>query len=182
MGRSIKRHRSLVVMRLPDRSIVLPKLVLTCVFAPMIRSSRTMTSEGGCLATRRAILARVGSRPGMTTAGRFAQAGADDGSRVAVTSALPSHRQPGPAGSGGTGLGGDRSFGPGGGVHWPSGGGHRIGHRAAEHHLQQAGAHIRQQSVAVSPPARSLRAGPSRSARSGAGPERPTGAVRRSRA
>ena len=41
-----KRHRRFVVMGRLDRSIVLPKLALTGVLPPMVRSSRTMTK--GC--------------------------------------------------------------------------------------------------------------------------------------
>jgi len=52
-----------------DRSTGIPKLVLTGVFAPMVRSSRTMTREGA-LRLAALFLARVGPVPGMTNVER----------------------------------------------------------------------------------------------------------------
>ena len=43
----IERHRSFIVMVRPDRSIGVPKIALTGVIVPMVRSSRTMTGMEG---------------------------------------------------------------------------------------------------------------------------------------
>ena len=66
----IERHRSFIVMVRLDRSIGVPKIALTGVIAPMVRSSRAMTGDGGCAPAFRAILAPMGWSPRMTLRGR----------------------------------------------------------------------------------------------------------------
>ena len=62
----IDRHRSFIVMIRLDRTIVLPKIALTSVLMPMVRSSRTMTRDQGCHAARRAISAPMGLDPAIS--------------------------------------------------------------------------------------------------------------------
>jgi hypothetical protein len=71
----MERHRSLFVMVRLDRTIGVPKIALTGVFVRMVRSSRTMTMEGGYHTSRRAILARMGSSPGMTGDAKVSHSG-----------------------------------------------------------------------------------------------------------
>jgi len=59
-----------------DRTIGVPKLALTGVTMPMVRSSRTMTGNGGLELAFRAILAPMGSSPVMTEGGAFSSRGA----------------------------------------------------------------------------------------------------------
>jgi hypothetical protein len=65
----MERYRSFIVMVRLDRTIGVPKIALTGVIVPMVRSSWTMTGDGGCDPARRAILACMGSSPAMTIKG-----------------------------------------------------------------------------------------------------------------
>ena len=60
--RAAGRRPFTVMVRL-DRTISIPRRAFTGVFGPMVRSSRTMTIEGGLSAARRAISARMGLDP-----------------------------------------------------------------------------------------------------------------------